>query len=160
MMFLKTAMNSRFPPTNNQLRTSSNLRTQVTIQDGRVIVQNVQGRQSQGYGVNTRKGKATRIWVINTVGDLKANQPREEQQDFLTDGLEDLDLDDDDLQLHTTSIFKADHIDAFDSDCVEAPITSSIFMARLSLAGLVNGDVVGITYDSNILSERRNILNT
>ncbi|GKA97693.1 hypothetical protein Tco_0825587 [Tanacetum coccineum] len=40
MMFLSTAMNSRFSPTNNQLRTSSNLRTQATIQDGKVIVQN------------------------------------------------------------------------------------------------------------------------
>nr|GEY21627.1 hypothetical protein [Tanacetum cinerariifolium] len=31
------------PQTNNQLRTSSNLRNQATIQDGRVVVQNVQG---------------------------------------------------------------------------------------------------------------------
>ncbi|GKB58089.1 hypothetical protein Tco_0914275, partial [Tanacetum coccineum] len=38
MMFLSTAFNSRFPPTNNQLRTSANLRTQETIQDGRVTV--------------------------------------------------------------------------------------------------------------------------
>ncbi|GKE70645.1 hypothetical protein Tco_1528717 [Tanacetum coccineum] len=38
MMFLSTAINSRFPPTNNQLRTSSNPRTQATIQDGRVTV--------------------------------------------------------------------------------------------------------------------------
>ncbi|GJZ22122.1 hypothetical protein Tco_0559161, partial [Tanacetum coccineum] len=35
---------SRFSPSNNQLRTSSNLRNQATIQDGRVIVQQVQGR--------------------------------------------------------------------------------------------------------------------
>ncbi|GKB35337.1 hypothetical protein Tco_0880279 [Tanacetum coccineum] len=38
---------SRFPPSNNQLRTSSNPRKQATIQDGRVTVQQVQGRQSQ-----------------------------------------------------------------------------------------------------------------
>nr|GFD08059.1 hypothetical protein [Tanacetum cinerariifolium] len=31
------------PQTNNQLRTSSNLRNQATVQDGRVVVQNVQG---------------------------------------------------------------------------------------------------------------------
>ncbi|GJV41594.1 hypothetical protein Tco_1420034 [Tanacetum coccineum] len=47
MMFLSTTMNSRFPPTNNQFRTLSNPRTQAIIQDGRVTVQNVQGRQSQ-----------------------------------------------------------------------------------------------------------------
>nr|GEU42202.1 hypothetical protein [Tanacetum cinerariifolium] len=36
---------SRFPPSNNQLITSSNAQNQATIQDGRVIVQQVQGRQ-------------------------------------------------------------------------------------------------------------------
>ncbi|GKC57520.1 hypothetical protein Tco_1085118 [Tanacetum coccineum] len=34
----------------------------------------------------------------------------------------------DDLQLHTTSIFKADHVDAFDLDCDEAPTASAIIM--------------------------------
>ncbi|GJY50736.1 hypothetical protein Tco_0441583 [Tanacetum coccineum] len=43
MMFLSRAISLRFPSTNNQLRTSSNPRTQATIQDGRVTVQNVQG---------------------------------------------------------------------------------------------------------------------
>ncbi|GJV04808.1 hypothetical protein Tco_1338377 [Tanacetum coccineum] len=45
------------------------------------------------------------------------------------------------------------HVDAFDSDCDEAPTASAIFMARLFPAGSINGDVVGPTYDSNILSE-------
>ncbi|GJZ19320.1 hypothetical protein Tco_0555910 [Tanacetum coccineum] len=44
MAFL-SAVASRFPPSNNQLRTSSNPRNQATIQDERVIVQQVQGRQ-------------------------------------------------------------------------------------------------------------------
>ncbi|GKC23248.1 retrovirus-related pol polyprotein from transposon TNT 1-94 [Tanacetum coccineum] len=39
-----------FPPSNNQLRTSSNRRNQATILDGRVIVQQVQGRQTQREG--------------------------------------------------------------------------------------------------------------
>ncbi|GJZ12369.1 hypothetical protein Tco_0547599 [Tanacetum coccineum] len=43
MAFLTVVASSRFPSTNNQLRTSSNLRNQATIQDGRVIVQQVQG---------------------------------------------------------------------------------------------------------------------
>ncbi|GKE19517.1 hypothetical protein Tco_1427094 [Tanacetum coccineum] len=34
--------------------------------NGRVTVQNVQGQQSQGYGVNTRKGKAIGTGFINT----------------------------------------------------------------------------------------------
>nr|GEV96916.1 retrovirus-related Pol polyprotein from transposon TNT 1-94 [Tanacetum cinerariifolium] len=47
------------PSTNNQLRTSSNIRNQATIQDGRVIVQQVQGRQGQNYSGTTYKGNAT-----------------------------------------------------------------------------------------------------
>nr|GEW58396.1 hypothetical protein [Tanacetum cinerariifolium] len=169
MMFLSTTIKSGFPPINNQLKTSSNPRTQGTIQDG----------------------------VINTIGDLKANQPRvircyickgkghiakqctakkrvkdsewfkekmllaqaqearvilqEEQQEFLADGLEDLDSHCDDYQLHTTSIFKAEHVDAFDSYCDDAPTISAIFMATRSPTRSVNGDVVGLTYDSDIL---------
>ncbi|GKE96922.1 integrase, catalytic region, zinc finger, CCHC-type containing protein [Tanacetum coccineum] len=76
MMFPSITISSRFPPTNNQLRTSSNPRTQAIIQDGRVTVQNIQGRQSQGYVVNTGKSQATGTRVINTIGDVKANQPR------------------------------------------------------------------------------------
>ncbi|GJY44613.1 hypothetical protein Tco_0432826 [Tanacetum coccineum] len=41
MAFLSVVAASRFPSTNNQLRTSSNLRNQATIQDGRVTVQQV-----------------------------------------------------------------------------------------------------------------------
>ncbi|GJW35122.1 reverse transcriptase domain-containing protein [Tanacetum coccineum] len=76
MMFLSTAMNSIFPPNNNQLRTSSNPRTQATVQDDRVTVQNIQGHRSQGYGVNTGNSQATGTRVINTVGKVKANQSR------------------------------------------------------------------------------------
>ncbi|GJU62538.1 hypothetical protein Tco_1244373 [Tanacetum coccineum] len=43
MDFLTTVAYSRFPSTNNQLRTSSNLRNQAAIQDGRVTVQQVNG---------------------------------------------------------------------------------------------------------------------
>ncbi|GKF38242.1 hypothetical protein Tco_0118303 [Tanacetum coccineum] len=38
MAFLTTVASSRFPSTNNQLRTSSNPRNQATIQDGRVTM--------------------------------------------------------------------------------------------------------------------------
>ncbi|GKG12170.1 hypothetical protein Tco_0346407, partial [Tanacetum coccineum] len=67
-------------------RTSSNPRTQETIQDYK--------------GVKTAK---------------------EEQQDFMADGLEEFDSDCNDLQLNTTSIIKANHVDTFDSDCDEEP---------------------------------------
>nr|GEW55633.1 hypothetical protein [Tanacetum cinerariifolium] len=41
MAFLSAVAASRFPSTNNQLRTSSNPRNQATIQDDRVTVQQV-----------------------------------------------------------------------------------------------------------------------
>ncbi|GJU86125.1 retrovirus-related pol polyprotein from transposon TNT 1-94 [Tanacetum coccineum] len=46
MSFLSIVVTSRFPSTNNQLRNSSNPRQQATIQDGRVTVQQLQGRQN------------------------------------------------------------------------------------------------------------------
>ncbi|GJX72962.1 hypothetical protein Tco_0311557 [Tanacetum coccineum] len=45
MSFLSAVVTSRYPTTNNQLRNSSNLRQQATINDGRVTVQPVQRRQ-------------------------------------------------------------------------------------------------------------------
>ncbi|GKG10988.1 hypothetical protein Tco_0342388, partial [Tanacetum coccineum] len=45
MAFMSAIAASRFLSTNNQLRIFSNLRNQATIQDSRVIVQQVQGRQ-------------------------------------------------------------------------------------------------------------------
>ncbi|GJR73221.1 retrovirus-related pol polyprotein from transposon TNT 1-94 [Tanacetum coccineum] len=196
MFFLSSAMTSRYPPTNNQLKTSSNLRTQATIQNSQVTIQNVQGRQSQGYAVNARKSQATGTRVINTVGEENANQPRvircyncrgeghmakqcttkkrvkdskwfkekmllaqaqeagvvlhEDQQDFINDRLEEME-DCDDLQLQTTSNFKVDHIDAYDSDCDEEATASAIFMASLSPIGSLNDDTVTPTYDSYIL---------
>ncbi|GKA52451.1 retrovirus-related pol polyprotein from transposon TNT 1-94 [Tanacetum coccineum] len=42
------------PQINNQLRTSSNTRNQATVHDGRIVVQNVQGRQNQNQNQNQR----------------------------------------------------------------------------------------------------------
>ncbi|GKF02322.1 hypothetical protein Tco_0029245 [Tanacetum coccineum] len=58
MTFLST-MASRFLSSNNQLITSSIPRNQETIQDGRVTVQQVQGRQTQSFAGTRKKGIAT-----------------------------------------------------------------------------------------------------
>nr|GEZ23667.1 hypothetical protein [Tanacetum cinerariifolium] len=57
--FLTDVASSRFPLTNNQLRTSSNTRNQATIQDGRVTIQQVQRRQGQSYFGTGYKSNAT-----------------------------------------------------------------------------------------------------
>ncbi|GKA44750.1 hypothetical protein Tco_0737546 [Tanacetum coccineum] len=59
MAFLTAVASLRFPSTNNQLRTSTNLRNHATIQDGRVTVQQVQGRQCQSYFGTGYKSNAT-----------------------------------------------------------------------------------------------------
>nr|GFC66262.1 hypothetical protein [Tanacetum cinerariifolium] len=44
--FLTAVVTSRYPPTNNQLRTSSNPHQQATINNGKVTIQPIQGRQN------------------------------------------------------------------------------------------------------------------
>ncbi|GKB90545.1 putative ribonuclease H-like domain-containing protein [Tanacetum coccineum] len=71
MTFLTVVASSRFPATNNQLRTSSNPRNQATIQDGRVTVQQVQGRQSQSYSGTGYKSNATSSGGNNANGQAR-----------------------------------------------------------------------------------------
>ncbi|GJW33622.1 retrovirus-related pol polyprotein from transposon TNT 1-94 [Tanacetum coccineum] len=66
MAFLMAVASSRFLLTNNQLRTSSNPRNHATIQDGRVTVQQVQGRKGQSYSGTGYKSNATSFRGINT----------------------------------------------------------------------------------------------
>ncbi|GJX60689.1 hypothetical protein Tco_0292079 [Tanacetum coccineum] len=71
MAFLTAVASSRFPTINNQLRTSSNLRNQATIQDGRVTVQQVQGRQGQNYSGTPYKNNATSSRGNTTTGQAR-----------------------------------------------------------------------------------------
>ena len=59
------------PSTNNQLRTSSNPRNQAIVEDGRVMVQNVQGRQ------NVNQRNAVRGNFHSRVGNLNQGQGRQ-----------------------------------------------------------------------------------
>ncbi|GJU00240.1 retrovirus-related pol polyprotein from transposon TNT 1-94 [Tanacetum coccineum] len=62
---------SRFPPSNNKLRTSSNPRNQITIQYERVTVQQVQERQTQSFVGTGNKGIATTSRRNYTAGQAK-----------------------------------------------------------------------------------------
>ncbi|GKA08555.1 retrovirus-related pol polyprotein from transposon TNT 1-94 [Tanacetum coccineum] len=58
--------------------TSSNPRNQATVQDGRVVVQNVQGRQNRGQGNNARgAGTAGYGGAQNRVGNANPGQARQ-----------------------------------------------------------------------------------
>ncbi|GJX71576.1 retrovirus-related pol polyprotein from transposon TNT 1-94 [Tanacetum coccineum] len=71
MAFLTIVASSRFPSTNNQLRTSYNLRNHATIQDGRVTVQQVQRRQGQSYVGTSYKANATSFGGNNAGGQTR-----------------------------------------------------------------------------------------
>ncbi|GKD79085.1 hypothetical protein Tco_1341706 [Tanacetum coccineum] len=111
MTFLSDVAASRFPSTNNQLRTSSNPRNQATIQDGRVIVQQVQGRQGQSY--------------------VGTGYKDEEQLAFLADpGI--LDGQAAQTTIPNNAAFQTEDLDAYDSNCDDVSNAKAALMANLS----------------------------
>nr|GEW39729.1 retrovirus-related Pol polyprotein from transposon TNT 1-94 [Tanacetum cinerariifolium] len=150
--------------TNNQLRTSFNARNQATVQDSRVVVQNVQGRPNRGQGMNPRGGSAAGYGgAQNRVGNVNPGPARPGQarpvKCYNCNGEQDNTFDDDvyeqpvqDLALNVDNVFQADDCDAFDFDVEEAPTTQTMFMANLSSADPVT-DEAEPSYDSDILSE-------
>ncbi|GJZ63607.1 retrovirus-related pol polyprotein from transposon TNT 1-94, partial [Tanacetum coccineum] len=78
LALLTQSYKTYLPQTNNQLRTSSNTRNQATVQEGRVVVQNVQGRQNRGQGNNARgTGAAGYGGAQNRVGNANPGQGRQ-----------------------------------------------------------------------------------
>ncbi|GKB37175.1 hypothetical protein Tco_0882117 [Tanacetum coccineum] len=132
LALLTQSYKTYLPQTNNQLRTSSNPRNQATVQDGRVVVQNVQGRQNRGQGNNARD--------VTDASSVEWVALDEEQLLFLAGGQDnvvDEDVDEkpvQDLTLNVDNVFQADDCDAFDSDVDEAPTAQTMFMANLSSA--------------------------
>ncbi|GKA74648.1 hypothetical protein Tco_0780950 [Tanacetum coccineum] len=114
LALLTQSYKTYLPQTNNQLRTSSNTRNQATVQDGRVVVQNVQGRQNRGQGNNARgTGAAGYGGAQNRVGNANPGGQ---------DNAVDEDVDEQpvqDLALNVDNVFQADDYDAFDSDVDE-----------------------------------------
>ncbi|GJS13735.1 hypothetical protein Tco_0408207 [Tanacetum coccineum] len=149
MAFTSTTITSNYPLTNNQIRTSSKPRNQAIIQDGRVTVQQVQGRQSQSFTGSGSLSNANNIRGNRNVGTNAANQTRvircynyhgEEQLAFLEDpgvaqGPETQ------TTLPINAAFQTDDLDAFDLDCDEAPYARVMLIANLS------------SYDSDVLSD-------
>ncbi|GKB81181.1 retrovirus-related pol polyprotein from transposon TNT 1-94 [Tanacetum coccineum] len=91
MAFISKTFSSGYLPTNNQLRTSSNLRNQATIQDG------------EGH---------------------MARQCTEPKRPKNSEWFKE--------KILLAQALKTDDLDAFDSDCDEAPSASAVLMAKLS----------------------------
>ncbi|GKD03050.1 retrovirus-related pol polyprotein from transposon TNT 1-94 [Tanacetum coccineum] len=72
------ALMSNVSPQHYHSQTSSNLRNQATVQDGRVVVQNVQGRQNRGQGNNAWGAGAVGYGgAQNRVGNVNPGQARQ-----------------------------------------------------------------------------------
>nr|GEX68270.1 hypothetical protein [Tanacetum cinerariifolium] len=80
MAFLIVVASSRILSTNNQLRASSNPKKAI-IQDGRVIVQQVQGRQGQSYSGTGYKSHATSFGGYNASGHAREKAMLAEAQE-------------------------------------------------------------------------------
>nr|GFB06624.1 hypothetical protein [Tanacetum cinerariifolium] len=129
MSFLTFVVASRYPATNNQLRISSNPRQQATINNGRVTIQPIQGRQNHMSTGSSRpfvsgsrgtSGKQRVIVCYNCKGEghmsKQCTKPkRKRDAEWFKD--------------------KADDLDAYDSDCNELNSAKVALMANLSHYG-------------------------
>nr|GFA44704.1 hypothetical protein [Tanacetum cinerariifolium] len=125
---------------NNQLRTSSNPRQQATINNGRVIIQPIQGRQNH---MSTGSSRPFISSLRGTSGKQRVLQ--EEELDFLADpemaessNPEMAESSSNQIVITTNAAYQADDLDAYDSDCDELNSVKVSLMANLSHYGFDN----------------------
>ncbi|GJU83442.1 hypothetical protein Tco_1285807 [Tanacetum coccineum] len=107
-------------------QTSSNIRNKDTVQDGRVVVQDVRGRyNANNQGRPFQRNNARGVVGTGNVGDLALN---------------------------VDHVFEADQCDAFDSDVDEAPTAQTMFMVNISSKDPIYNEARP-SYDSDIPSE-------
>nr|GEW63540.1 hypothetical protein [Tanacetum cinerariifolium] len=126
MEFL-SAVASKFPPLNNQLRTSSNLRNQVTIHDGE--------RHMARQCTQPKRPRNT-TWFKETLMLVEAQEAGhifdEEQLAFLADPRVNEALVTQQTIPHNVA-FHTEDLDAYDSDCDELSSAKAVLMANLSI---------------------------
>ncbi|GJY51197.1 hypothetical protein Tco_0442044 [Tanacetum coccineum] len=135
MTFLTVVASSRFPSTNNQLRTSSNPRNQATIQDGRVTVQQVQGRQGQIYFGTGCKSNATSSRGNNASGKVRVVKCYNCQYPGVSDGKAIQKI------IPINAAFQTEDLDTYDSDCNDFSNAKAVLIANI------------FNYDSDVISE-------
>nr|GEW83027.1 retrovirus-related Pol polyprotein from transposon TNT 1-94 [Tanacetum cinerariifolium] len=126
MSILTTVVTSRYPPTNNQLRTSSNPRPQATINNGRCT---------------KPKRKRDEAWfkekVLLVQAQANGHVFHEEELDFLADpGIEETQSTQ--YVVTNNTAYQAYDLDAYDSDCDELNSAKIALMANLSHYGSDN----------------------
>nr|GEW03637.1 hypothetical protein [Tanacetum cinerariifolium] len=126
MSFLTSVGSSRYPATNNQLRTSSNPRQQATINNGRVTIQPIQGRQNYMSAGSSRPyasgsggtSEKQRDKVLLVQAQANGQVWQEEELDFLADPGT-AESSSNQTVITSNAAYQADDLDAYDSDCDE-----------------------------------------
>nr|GEU89153.1 retrovirus-related Pol polyprotein from transposon TNT 1-94 [Tanacetum cinerariifolium] len=115
MSFLTAVVTSLYPPTNNQLRNSSNPHQQATINNGRVTVQPIQERQNS----LTADMKIDKAWFKDKVLLVQAQANGQ-------------------YVVTNNAAYQANDLDAYDSDCDEINSVKIALMVNLSHYGSDN----------------------
>ncbi|GJU70171.1 hypothetical protein Tco_1256430 [Tanacetum coccineum] len=148
--FLSAVVTSRYPTTNNQLRNSSNPRQQATINDGRVTLQPVQGKQisfatgtTRTYTLgasgrnSTRKQRTIICYNCKREGHMSKHHLQNGQIRHVEElaffersrKLEMVIRQTQTIITHNAS-YQADDLDAYDSDCDELNTAKVALMAN------------------------------
>nr|GFB76023.1 hypothetical protein [Tanacetum cinerariifolium] len=132
MSFLTAVVTLRYPATNNQLRTSLNPRQQATINNGRVTIQPIQGRQNFVSAGSSRP-------FTSGLGGAPGKQRvlQEEELEFLADPRT-AESSSNQTVVTNNAAYQADDLDAYDSDCDEINSAKIALMANLSNYGFDN----------------------
>nr|GEY25958.1 integrase, catalytic region, zinc finger, CCHC-type, peptidase aspartic, catalytic [Tanacetum cinerariifolium] len=119
MSFLTAVVTSRYLATNNQFRTSSNPRQQATINNGRVTIQPIQGRQNSvtaGRQDHMHQDLELELLADPGMAETLSNQ----------------------YVVTNNAAYQADDLDAYDSECDELNSATISLIANLSHYGSDN----------------------
>nr|GEW59516.1 copia protein [Tanacetum cinerariifolium] len=164
MSFLTAVVTSRYPPTNNQLRNSSNPRQQATINNGRVTIQPIQGRQNSLATCTSRpytsgpsgnnSGKQRTVICYNCKGEGHVSKQctklkRKRDEAWFKDK----------YVITNNAVYQADDLDAYDSDCDEINSTKIALMANLSHYGSDNlAELEPKVFDGSVIQKTNAIM--
>ncbi|GJX80521.1 retrovirus-related pol polyprotein from transposon TNT 1-94 [Tanacetum coccineum] len=172
---LLSGFQKQFPPTNNQLRTSSNSKTHATVHDGQIVTEPIQRKAPGNVGNTGARGKKVICYNCRGEGHVarQCKEPKRKMDSqyfkdkaLLMEAKEKGDVLDAEAEafladvectapydqpqaLTTTNMFQANHEDAYDSDVDEGPNAAVAFMANLSSTSATNSQVNEVHSNDN-----------
>nr|GEZ91928.1 hypothetical protein [Tanacetum cinerariifolium] len=140
MSILNAVVTLRYPITNNKFRTSSNPRQQATINNGRVTIQLIQGRQnsmSAGSSRSFASGSCGASGRQRLIVCYNCKVLQEEELEILADPRTE-ESSSNQTVITTNAAYQANDLDAYDSDCDELNSAKITLMLNLSHYGSDN----------------------